>query len=141
MKIRTDELEIEIVDEPAYNFGSADNVRSYPFVWNLDPAESTVAAYGVLLDGEPLAVFGAWDGMARVHEHSALVLNGLLYIAVENRIVCLQPKPFEFRWALRADSATCFGVHYHQSSGALISHGELEITRFSESGDIVWQSS
>src|SRR5687768_14834786 len=141
MKIRTDELEIEIVNEPAYNFGSADNARSYPFTWNRDPTESTMPAYGVLLDGEPLAVFGDWECVAKAHEHSALLLNGLLYIAVAGRIFCLQPKPFELRWVLRADSGACFGVHYHQPSGALIAHGELEITRFNESGDILWQSS
>jgi hypothetical protein len=141
MKIRTDELEIELVNEPAYNFGSAGNARSYPFAWSLDPTEATMPAYGVLLDSEPLAVFGAWECVAGVHEHSALLLNGLLYIAFANRIVCLQPNPFELRWALEADSGTCFGVHYHQPSGALIAHGELEITRFSESGDILWQSS
>jgi hypothetical protein len=140
MILQTEQGEISLIDEPTYSFGSADNVRSYPFAKSLDVPAHPVSVHGVLLDGEPLAVFGATGGATGVHYHSALYLNGALYLAVADRVVCLRLHPFEFSWALRIDTATCFGIYFHYSTGSLISHGELDISRFTEDGEIVWQS-
>jgi hypothetical protein len=37
--------------------------------------------------------------------------------------------------------ATCFGIHWENGRGALISHGELEISRLSSEGNLLWQAS
>jgi len=42
---------------------------------------------------------------------------------------------------LQVDSATCFGVYYQGHHHALISHGELEIARISEDGQLLWSAS
>ena len=131
---------VTIIDEPTYTFSSSDNIRSYPFEKNLDPKSKPVSTHGILLDGCPIAVFAATGGATGVHEHSAVFVKDVLYLAIADSIVSMKLKPFEFRWALHIDTATCFGLHFHQPSGSLISHGELEITRFTESGNIVWQS-
>jgi hypothetical protein len=141
MKLRTEYGDISIVNEPTHTFASSDNVRTYPFSRNLDPDCRPVAVHGVLLDSEPLALFGASGGATGINDHSALILEGMLYLAVADKVVCMRLKPFEFRWALRVDTATCFGIYYHEHTGALLSHGELEITRFNEMGTIIWQSS
>ena len=44
-------------------------------------------------------------------------------------------------WTLKTDEATCFGVYYDRKHDALISHGELAISRFSKDGQIVWSES
>ncbi len=141
MILRTSQGDVSVINEPAYTFGSPDNVRSYPFERNLCLEYSPVSVHGVLLNEKPIAVFGATGGATGVHEHSALFLNGCLYLAVSDSVVCLALQPFEFRWALCVDAITCFGIHFHEPTGSLISHGELEITRFTQSGEIVWQSS
>ena len=133
--------QVSIVSEPAYGFDSADNVRAYPFALDLDSTARPVSVHGVLVDGEPLAVFGASGGATGVHEHSALLLSELLFLAVTNKIVCMRVRPFEYLWALRVDDATCFGIHFHTRTKSLLSHGELAITKFTEDGAIVWQSS
>ena len=133
--------QVSIVSEPAYGFGSTDNVRTYPFALNLDSAARPVSVHGVLIDGEPLAVFGASGGATGLHEHSALLHSELLFLAVANKIVCMRVKPFQYMWALRVDDATCFGIHFHTGTKSLLSHGELAITQFTEDGAIIWQSS
>jgi len=140
MNIATPYGEISVVNEPAYTFGSADNVRAYPFAKFLAPGTRPVSIHGLLLNGQPLAVFGAAGGATGVHEHSALWSNELLLLAVCNSVVSVRLQPFELCWALRVDDASCFGLHFHQQSGSLISHGELSITRFTEAGAIMWQS-
>ena len=108
---------------------------------NLDSESSPVSVHGVFLNENPIAVFGTTGGASGVHEHSALFHNGRLYLAVSDSVVCLVLQPFEFKWALCIDTATCFGVHVYEPTDSLISHGELEIARFTENGEILWQSS
>lgn len=140
MKITTHLGEVQIVDEPAYTFGSADNVRSYHFASNLSSESNPVSAHGVLLNDEPLVVIGATGGATGINPHSALWLNDRLYLAVCDTVTCIKLSPCEIFWSLRVDSATCFGIHFHAETKSLLSHGELEITRFTEAGSILWQS-
>lgn len=132
---------IELINEPAYTFGSTDNARQYGFSKHLDDEYRLTSVHGVLLNGEPLAILGDSGGCSGVHEHSAVVLDDLLFFAIGRHVVCLRPAPFEYRWALQTDSATCFGVHYDEAHHALVSHGELEIARFNKDGLLLWSAS
>src|SRR3982750_323650 len=97
---------VRIVNEPAYTFGSADNVRCYPFSENLSSRSHPVSVHGVLLGEEPLVVLGAAGGATGVHRHSALWLNERLYLAICDTVVCMGLRPFEVFWSLRVASAT-----------------------------------
>lgn len=140
MNLITPYGEVTVVNEPTYTFGSADNVRTYPFAKLLTKSTWPVSVHGLLLDGQPLAVFGATGGATGIHEHSALWLNDSLLLAICDSVVSIRLEPFELRWVLRVDGATCFGVHFHQPSASLLSHGELSMTRLTEAGAMVWQS-
>jgi hypothetical protein len=132
---------VELLNERAYTFDSADNARKYRFARNFAEGSRPNSIHGIVLDGEPLAVFGAGGGASGVHECSlAYVLNSL-YLAVGDSVVCVELKPFLFKWVLKTDLATCFGVHFEERKGAFISHGELEIVRFSADGNIRWRAS
>ncbi len=137
----TDAGTVELRNEPAYTFGSADNTRKYRFEWNFTDNRRPSSIHGVVIDGDPLAIFGAGGGASGVHERSLAYTQNVLYVAVGDSVVCLQPKPFLFKWVLKADPATCFGVHFEECNRALISHGELEIVRFSAEGGILWSAS
>jgi hypothetical protein len=137
MKFNTRYGDVTIVDEPTYSFGSADNVRPYRLSKNLSPTPNPVSAHGVLLDDEPLIVVGATGGATGVNSHSALWLDDRLYLAVCDTVVCLKLQPCEVQWALRVDDATCFGIHFHAETRSLLSHGELQITRFTEAGTVL----
>jgi hypothetical protein len=133
--------QIELINEPTYAFGSMDNARRYGFSKHLDSKFGPTSIHGVILNGEPLAVLGDSGGCSGVHAHSAIVLDGILFLAIGRHVVCLRPAPFEFRWALQTDPTTCFGVHYNVAHHALVSHGELEIARFTEEGSLLWSES
>lgn len=77
-----------------------------------------------------------------MHEHSALVIDDRLYLAVGDHVACLSLElPHRLIWATRVDTATCFGVYWDSGRAALISHGELEVSRLSLRGHLLWQSS
>lgn len=132
--------EIEIVNEPAYTFGSADNVRRYAQEKNLEPMYIPSSVHGVILDGEPVIVLGAAGGCSGIHEHSALVVRGVLYLAVGDRLVSFALNSRTLSWVSVIDPATCFGIYYEPNRAALISHGELEVARIDEAGAILWSS-
>ena len=132
---------IEIIDEPTYTFGSQDNMRRYPFELNLSGGYRPSSTHGVLVDGAPAAIFAASGGATGVHSGSLLELGTRSYLAVGPYVVCFSQHPFQHHWTLRVDQATCFGVYHHDASGALLSHGELGISRFDESGRMIWSVS
>ncbi|MEM7390718.1 MAG: hypothetical protein AAF492_00100 [Verrucomicrobiota bacterium] len=131
---------IALQDEPSYVFGSVGNVRLYPSEWLIDKEDRPSSRHGVLIDGELFAVIGACGGSTGIHGHSLLQQEDSAYIAVGDQVVSLDLKEKEMRWSLKIDEATCLGVYYAKEHDALISHGELLISRFSSNGRILWQS-
>jgi hypothetical protein len=133
--------QIEVVAEERYVFGAPANICGYPVECDLSVAEARPWVAGLWLDGLPLAVFGADGGGTAVHAHSAVVVDEDLYVAVGNRVICVEVAPFRFRWSLEIDAATCFGIYFDARHDALISHGEVAIARFSRHGEMLWRAS
>lgn len=142
MEIRSQDTLIQIIDEPVYSPDSADNVRRYASGVTLAEGKyQPTSRHGVVIDSDPVVVFLAGGGCTAVHEHSAVVQEHILYLAVGDQIVSVDIGSRQVRWALPVDTATCFGVYYSIGRDALISHGELEITRFTRNGHVMWSSS
>ncbi|MGF6607853.1 hypothetical protein OKW45_002753 [Paraburkholderia sp. WSM4175] len=132
---------LSVVDEPTYSFKSQDNARSYEFEVLLTP-DTPTSVHGIALNGSGIVVVGAGGGCSSVHGHSALVLEDKLYLAVGDHVACLAlTLPHRLVWSRQVDMATCFGIHWEHGRGALISHGELEISRLSVDGQLMWQAS
>jgi hypothetical protein len=141
IRVDTNVGTVELLNERTYTFGSTDNLRKYPYERNLTGSSRPYSIHGIVLDGDPLIVVGAGGGPTVVHGRSLAYVRDLLYLAVGDSVVCVELRPFRFRWLLQTDSATCFGVYFEERNRALISHGELEIARFSEEGIILWRTS
>jgi hypothetical protein len=132
---------IEIINDPTYTFGSADNLRHYGLELDLADGCRPSSVHGVIIDDAPMVIVGASGGATGIHANSLLEVADCAYMAVGPYVVCFTPSPFQYHWALEVDSATCFGIYFHERTGALLSHGELEIARFSPSGEIIWSES
>jgi hypothetical protein len=135
----TQEGQVTIFDEPTYSFGSADNLRTYDTEIRLD-SEHLTSVHGVRSEGEWSSVFGASGGCSAVHQHSAIEVDGRLYLAVGNQVACLNLATGLTEWSRRVDLATCFGIYWDSLHEALISHGELQISRLSLAGDEIWSA-
>lgn len=132
-------MNIEFINEPIYTFGSTDNLRSYLIEWQAGNGKP-VSTHGIVVDGKPFTVIGAYGGATGVHENSMTRVGNAAYFAFGDQIVSFDLIQKTMRWNLCIDSATCFGVYYSKAHGALISHGELLISRFTPEGSILWQS-
>jgi hypothetical protein len=135
---------IEVVDDRTYTFGSSDNVRRYQREELLGPRHSLRSRHAVSCrrDNEVLAsaIIGAGGGPSGVHERTLAVLPDACLVAVGSFIVCLEVPHLRLRWSREVDEATCFGIHL-AADGSIISHGELEISRLTSAGELIWKAS
>lgn len=131
---------VQIINEPSYSFGSADNVRRYDTEVDLTDGYRPSSVHGVIVDGRPTLVIGDAGGASGVHDHSLLILDSRAFVAVGAHVVCFTIGNLHPDWALKTDEATCFGVYYDREHDALISHGELTISRFSGDGEMIWSA-
>ncbi|WP_313818866.1 hypothetical protein [Cupriavidus sp.] len=142
MEMHTSYGPLSIVNEPNYSFKSADNARHYAIEIRLADDAYISSAHGVYLNEEAIAVVGASGGCSAVHDNSACVIDDKLYLAVGDSLACLSlSSPDRLLWSVQADMATCFGIYWADKQRALISHGELLISRLSTDGKILWQTS
>lgn len=142
------QLIIEVSNEPAYTCGSADNPMRYEREYRLDDGEyapSSRHAVRVLSnDGDSeLAncILAASHGATGVHDHTALVHDDSLILAVGPFMVSLNLPTLDLHWKTQTDDVTCFGVYHSEKHRCYISHGELDVARVSYAGAIEWSHS
>lgn len=82
----------------------------------------------------------AGGGASCVHERSALVHDRNVIIAVGPYLCALGLPRLDLDWTVEVDGATCFGVWYSAKHDCYVSHGELEVTRVTLDGKIVWSA-
>lgn len=129
---------IEIVDEIELSFGRAhDPNRLYERVESLEGPELGPSRVGILIDGKAMVMLAAYGGATTVHARSALLVGDKIYLAVGNQLACLSLPSTALEWAIAADTGTCFELHAIKDG--IISHGELEITRLSFAGEVIWK--
>lgn len=136
---------LTLFDDPTYTAGSADNGQQYDREYCFVKEYRPVSKYGLVcreLEGATHScILLAGGGASRVNEHSAVVVNRSCFAGVGDMLCALSLPSLDLRWAVKVDSATCFGVYYFPQRDCLLSHGELEVARVSLSGEIVWSAS
>lgn len=139
----TAHYEISIFDEPLFTEGSVDNPRSYAREYVLE--RGGWSRHGVLCHatGRLLgsAIITAGGGISGVHERSLIAQRRRCFVAVGDHVICLQLPDLDLLWSIKADSATVFGLHLGPDREDLVVHGELEISRLTRDGSIVWSQS
>jgi len=137
--------ELELIDEPPYSSGSADNIRCYSCVYDFtDGLYRPSSRHGLVLREDGLVrqscILLAGGGTSGLHENSAVTEGDVCFIAVGDTLCSLALPSLDLLWHRQVDTATCFGVYYSAKHHSLISHGELEIVRISLSGEITWKA-
>jgi hypothetical protein len=145
MLFKAGDYDLDLIDEPTYTPGSADNVRSYSREYDFtDAAYRSSSRHGLVLHEDGVVrqscILLAGGGASGVREHSIAIVDKTCFRAVGDTLCSLALPSFELRWHRQVDHATFFGVYYSANHNCLISHGELEIARVSLSGEVVWSS-
>lgn len=83
----------------------------------------------------------AAGGASGVHAHSAFIREDVCFVAVGPFVCALELPVLRLLWHAEADDATCFGAYDAPGYSSIISHGELEISRLSYAGELLWSAS
>jgi hypothetical protein len=144
VELESGSFALTLFDDPTYTQASTDNVRQYDREYCLVEGYRPVSQYGLVCRQSEGATHScillAGGGASRVHDHSAIIVNGACFVGVGDMLCSLSLPSLDLRWARKVDTATCFGVYYSPRHDCLLSHGELEIARLSLSGEIVWSA-
>ncbi|MBB6110356.1 hypothetical protein SAMN05421821_106164 [Mucilaginibacter lappiensis] len=85
------------------------------------------------------ALIGASGGGTAIHATGMIVEPEKLVICCSDSVFCMAIPTLLLQWKTKGDFATCFEVFKYKSD--YIVHGEVEISRLSTDGDIIWQQS
>jgi hypothetical protein len=138
---------IEVFVDAAFSPNSMDNPRKYNKEYQLDEGAYipfSKHAVRVLSDDDieiESCILFTSGGATGVHEHSGLVHDDSLILAVGPFIVSLSLPTLVLNWKTQSDFATCFGIYHSEKHHCYISHGELEVARVSYTGEIDWSQS
>jgi hypothetical protein len=140
MIFESDNVSLTIIDEPTYTCGSDDNLRSYLNEYNLEPEYLSSSIYGLSTADGKNCVILANGGPSRVSEYSAIMYESKVWVGIGDQLVCLSLPSLDMLWNLKVDDASCFGIYISPDGSGLLIHGELDISKVSFSGEILWSS-
>ena len=134
---------VELSLYPFRGYSEADSEEKYDLIHleNSEYSFTTIAVIKVHL-AEKLfksALIGAVGGGTGVFENSFVAELDRIAICCSDSIFCLSIPDLSLIWKAKADEATCFEIFKYKSD--YIVHGELEITRLGNNGQIIWQQS
>ncbi|GAA3981678.1 hypothetical protein [Mucilaginibacter dorajii] len=126
--------------KPAYSKQAMDNLYSYDADYWEDRGyiSDTVYEIAVSLTDQVVkrVIIGAGGGSTTFHETSHVIESERLVICCGDTVFCLSIPDLSLLWKVKADDATCFEIYKYKED--YIIHGELEISRVSNSGQLVW---
>ena len=146
LRLHCREMELVIENVPHYGVAEGDSACRFDREIRLDASSDidTTSKHSVttLQSSEQVAsvILLAGGGASGIHEHSALVLDDDLLLAVGPYIARLAIPSLDTRWIAETDDATCFGVFYSPRHRLILSHGELDIAALRPDGTIVWSA-
>jgi hypothetical protein len=132
---------LEIVSEPLYTPGSADNACSYTLEFDFCDGDASDFAYGLSTDGVPLSAIVVPRWGLPFATHSAVSWRNRLYLLIGASVACYSLNPFALVRNTRVDDICALGLYVASERDILICHGEMDVTRLSENLDIVWRQS
>ena len=142
MRFENAQYQVEVIDEPFYGNASNDQSRHYAIKYLVGEDFANDTRYGVIAKNfygasNSCLIVASGSG-PKVHANSAIVLGNNLFLAIGNRVCCLELLSMSHQWQKRADRVACFGIYISPDNEGIISHGECDILRLSFGGKIEW---
>ena len=141
MRFDLGQYQIQIEIDSLYDSHSTDNQTIYTKQYLLGE-ESIVTQIGIRIfeyENEiSSCIIGAEGGATTIHENSQIVENNKILICCNDSVFCLEIPTLNLSWKKEVDKTTAFQIFKHDKD--YIIHGEFEITRIDEKGNIKWQN-
>ncbi|RKS02889.1 hypothetical protein [Flavobacterium sp. 102] len=138
-----DRYRIDIYLEEDFDERSKENVSKYDFAYFEESEFRCTSIVGIKVFENNIeiksAVIGSSGGGTGIYDNSVIIESNRILICCSHSIFCLSIPELNLLWQTKADSTTCFGIYKYKDS--YIIHGELQISRLNQNGEIIWQQS
>ena len=142
MIFETEKYQVKITNESDYNSDSKENIFNYKKKYLTDSDYILLTKFGITVfeNGIELnsALIGAEGGASGLHKTSQIIENNRILICCSDTIFSLELPSLSLNWKTKVDQATAFQIF--KIEGGFIVHGELEITRIDDKGNVIWQN-
>jgi hypothetical protein len=143
MIFETGKYRVEIYSDETYSFNSVDNINEYERMY-LDKLNGHLTSrYGIkIYEVDKLlcsAMIGTDGAPTSPHRNRIIVEENRIVICCGNSVFCLILPDLQLEWKSKVDEAACLEIFKYKYS--YIVHGELEISRVSYDGKILWKQS
>ncbi len=137
------EFTIELIDDPTFRAGSANNAFTYDTVYYDDTEFQPTSKYGIKVSrgGHYIAsaIICETGGATGIHDKSFILTGNNLLICCCDTVYSFKLPGLALNWKKQFDPATCFSI-YPLHDDFLI-HGELQIKRVDINGNVKWNFS
>ncbi len=143
MTTRFKEFTVDIIDDPTFKPGSADNSFKYDTVYYDNTEFQPTSKHGIKItkDGQNItsAIICETGGATGIHDNSFVLTDNNFLICCCDTVYSFKLPGLTLNWKKELDPATCFSIYPFKDD--FIVHGELEIKRIDMDGYIKWNFS
>ena len=143
MTFEIGKYQLKLLNESDFQIGSKSNNIEYRKRYFTESDFILATKFGIQILENGLeyqnAIIGAEGGASGLHETSQLIDNERILICCGDTVFCLAIPDLNLIWKSKVDQFTCFEIF--KIDGGYIVHGEMEISRIDENGQIVWKNS
>jgi hypothetical protein len=148
MNLEYKNYQIEVLDDNKYSTNSVDNLKLYKNEYNNGKliekrAFHYASKHGIRVREKyneneiSSVILCEYGGATTVHDKSFFIANDKIWICVCDKIYCLNLPSLKIHWFNRIDYVTNFSINPFKND--FIIHGELEIIRIGQNGEIKWR--
>ncbi len=132
-----DKYVIELSDIDTLGNNLVDNNSNYDLAYKADEEKGSQHTIKIFEDNQlyKSALICA-SGGTTIHEHSAVIDGNAIFICCGVNVFSLSLPDLALNWITEVDMAICFGIY--EADNGLFTHGELTVTRLSQTGEIIW---
>jgi len=135
--------QVKIIDESEYNPDWKDNSSDYEKKHFIESDYRLSTKFGIKIFENEIklnsALITSEGGASGLHETSQVIENNRILICCCDSVFCLELPTLNLIWRTKVDWATALQIH--KIDNGYIVHGELEITRIDNDGEIIWKNS
>lgn len=133
---------IEVFNDSTFTLNSNDNLEVYENIYFGDDAkEYPTSKHGIkLIDNykeiSNCLIIGS-GGATDIYQNSSILDIDSILVCCSDSVFSISIVDLKLNWVKKLDMATCFQIFKIEND--FVIHGELEITRIDNLGNIIWQ--
>jgi len=141
MKFKFNEdLSAELSIDNEFIKGSSDNINPYQLVY-LEDSDYRQEQIAIRVNDNNVIINTAIisAGLGGIWPNVAIAEKDRIVFCCGKNITCLSIPELKLLWQTKSNDSVCFCIYPYQNS--YIIHGEMNISRIDENGNLIWQQS